>query len=130
MDNYVEFFYRNAGYSCKTGATVGEQLEARLSNAEDLATMEAMAKDRGFRAVWDIDRDMDSSEWSDEVPPWHTWNCTLWDYDENGQSALCATLCGIDFGRDGEPWGSDYARVIEAELAAEYFNDGYDTEEG
>jgi hypothetical protein len=29
------------------------------------------------------------------------------------------SLGGVDFGRDGDPWGQPYARVVEAELALE-----------
>jgi hypothetical protein len=37
--------------------------------------------------------------------------------DEDGK--IVQSLCFIDFGRDGSPWGDSYKRVVEAELALE-----------
>jgi hypothetical protein len=43
------------------------------------------------------------------------WVCCM--FDENGE--LVQSLGGVDFGRDVEPWGPPYRRVVEAELALE-----------
>jgi hypothetical protein len=35
------------------------------------------------------------------------------------EGTVVANLGGVDFGRDVEPWGNPYARVVEAELASD-----------
>lgn len=52
---------------------------------------------------------------------YHLWQCTAWQCEGDDMGALTyrASLGGIDFGRDGEPWGNPYRRVVEAELALE-----------
>ncbi len=107
------FFLTNAGY-CYDKATE-TPMQGRIRCAKSLAYNEARAKETNCSFAWEIDQDIDSSEWSDETPAWHTWNCIARDSD----GKVFASLCGIDFGRDGEPWNKPYRRVVEAELACE-----------
>ncbi len=108
----VRFFYNQAGYSYNLKTETCEQ--GRMRGAKALAKAEAHAKDAGYVFEWGYD-DVDSSEWSDETPPYAQWICIMRDADGN----VLASLGGIDFGRDGEPWGDPYKRVVEAELATE-----------
>jgi hypothetical protein len=108
------FFWKHAGYSYNP--TAGETPEqGRKACAVALATAERAGSDAGLSFSWDIDRDGDSSDFSDESPAWSLWYCLCRDSD----GAVVASLGAVDFGRDGEPWGSDYRRVVEAELASE-----------
>jgi hypothetical protein len=107
-----DFFYEHAGYSVKQGET---REQGRRRCARELERAERDGSDAGLSFEWKVDRDMDSSDWTDETPAWATWNCCC--RDANGE--IVASLCGIDFGRDGEPWGNPYRRVVEAELASE-----------
>lgn len=106
------FFFRRAGYSYNP-ATQGE-IAGRAAGALDLARAEYLAWDRGYTFHWEVD-DIDSSYFSDEQPPWRLWGCIMRDRDGN----VVQSLGGIDFGRDGSPWGEPYRRVVEAELACE-----------
>lgn len=107
------FFFARAGYSYN--ASKGEtRKQGRIRCAQALAKAEDWAK-LHLSFSWSIDRDADSSDFSDEKPSWSLWVCTV--HDSKGQS--CASLCGIDFGRNGEPWGHPYKRVVEAEMALE-----------
>ncbi len=108
----VRFFYNESGYSYNPKTETREQ--GRMRGAKALAKAEAHAKDVGYIFEWGYD-DVDSSEWSDETPPYAQWICIV--RDANGE--VLASLGGIDFGRDGEPWGDPYKRVVEAELASE-----------
>jgi hypothetical protein len=112
-DSAVKFFFDRAGYGYDPKIETPEQGRAR--DAQELAEAEARAKRAGLRFVWEVDPDIDSSHFSDEVPPWDQWQCT----------ALCGGrvgyLGGVDFGRDGTPHGDAYARVVEAEIALEWF---------
>lgn len=99
------FFQQHAGYSVPPG---------RAMCALSLARAERAGKEAGLTFVWDHDGN-DSSEWSDDPEPWLTWECLCYDANED----VVASLCGIDFGRDGTPWNDPYKRVVEAELASE-----------
>jgi hypothetical protein len=107
-----QFFYEHAGYSYDPKKETPEQ--GRRKCARALARAEAKAYDKGITYKWDVD-DTDSSEWSDERPAWQQWYCIAY----NRKGAAIASLSGIDFGRNGEPWGDPYRRVVEAELALE-----------
>ncbi len=113
----VKFFYENAGFSYNPKTETLTQGRAR--GAKALAKAEAHALDSGYVFEWSYD-DVDSSEWSDETPPYVQWVCIMRDAD----GKVLASLGGIDFGRDGEPWGSSYKRVVEAELASEAIEEG------
>lgn len=102
------FFHEWAGYC------VGERAIGALS----LVRAERQAHDAGHSFEWSIDPEIDSSEFSDERPTWALWQCVMragCPSDEEGR--VLASLHGIDFGREGEPWGDPYRRVVEAELA-------------
>lgn len=116
----VEFFYANAAYSYNPATQTEE--EGRRQCAELLADAERRGSDAGLAFEWSIDRDSDSSDWSDDPDPWQVWQCLC--RDESGD--VVAALAGIDFGRDGDPWGDNYRRVVEAELAAEALPDTRD----
>lgn len=108
-----KFFYDNAGYSYDPKTETPEQ--GRWHCARILACAELVADRLNMTFEWSIDPDIDSSDFDDDPEPWQLWQCAAFDSD----GYCCASLSGIDFGRDGEPWGSDYKRVVEAELAAE-----------
>ncbi len=106
------FFLKHAGYSYGPGET---PLQGRRRCAKTLAAAEQRASDAGVSFEWDIDPETTSADFTDEYPAWNLWTCLA--RDANGE--VFSSLCGIDFGRDGEPWGNPYRRVIEAELACE-----------
>jgi hypothetical protein len=108
----TEFFYANAGYSYDPAHETPEEGRTRCSIF--LAFAEKEGRDRGFSFEWSVD-DVDSSEWNDEDEPYAQWLCVA--RDEVGE--VIASLSGVDFGPGGEPWGNDYRRVVEAELAQE-----------
>jgi len=110
----VQFFYDNAGYSYDP--KVETQWHGRIRCAKELAAAEELATEAGIDYVWDVDPDINSSEFSDETPAWELWECMALDTDRH----LVAALAGIDFGRDGTPWNNDYKRIVEAELALEW----------
>lgn len=112
MNAAERFFYDNAGFSHDPATETVE--EGRTRCAKLLAAAEARASAEGYSFEWDVD-DLDSSEWSDDPEPWAQWVCVMRDPD----GEIIETLCGIDFGRDGSPWGNPYRRVVEAELASQ-----------
>lgn len=112
------FFFAHAGYSYGPGETPEQ---GRRRCAFELAKAERRASEAGWSFAWMVDPHMDSSDW-DERPraiakadAYALWGCIARDQDGEAR----ASLWGIDFGRDGEPWGSPYRRVVEAELALE-----------
>jgi hypothetical protein len=106
-----QFFLKHAGYSVNPGET---QIQGRRRSARELARAEQHASSMGVSFHWEVD-DLDSSEWSDEEPPYPQWCCVA----RTADGKVFASLCGIDFGRDSEPWGDPYRRVVEADLATE-----------
>lgn len=115
MKTPYHFFMRHAGYSYNPATQT--PLQGRIECSKMLARAERWASDYGFSFEWSIDPEIDSSDWSDEADPWQCWCCVM--RDQNGTSLQ--SLCGIDFGRDGRPWGDPYRRVVEAELACEEY---------
>lgn len=107
------FFYENAGYSYNANVESAEQGKRRC--ARELAAAETWARDAGYSFRWEVDPFFDSSEWSDDPEPWAQWMCTM--HGDDGE--IVQHLGGVDFGRDGSPWGNAYRRVVEAELAHE-----------
>ncbi len=116
MNNDEQFFYDNAGYSWDPMKDE-DQEAGHVRCAISLAEAEKVAIKAGVTFEWDVDTDIDSSEWRDDVEPYATWNCTA-SYEGSGE--VFAALGGVDFGPSGSPWKTDYARVVEAELALEY----------
>jgi hypothetical protein len=124
--NSYQFFLKHAGYSYDPATQ--SPMQGRIQCARKLAAAERKARDAGISYQWEYDG-ADSSEWIADnedggrnCNPWQTWACCAIpsgeDADQYGTAAL-ASLGGIDFGRDGEPWGNPYRRVVEAELALE-----------
>lgn len=109
----VEFFYEHAGYGYDPKKETEEQGKRR--NAESLAAAERRASDEGLSFEWSVDPHIDSSDFEDSGESWQLWDCLC--RSESGE--VLASLGGIDFGRDGEPWNDPYRRVVEAELAQE-----------
>ena len=109
------FFLKHAGVSYNPATATETEQQGRIRGARALAKAERQARQMGYSYQWSTDRFSDSSEWSVESPAWDQWVCVLFDSDGN----MLDSLGGIDFGRDGEPWGSPYRRVVEAELALE-----------
>ena len=107
------FFWRHGGYSFDPLTETPEQGRKRcaINSADD----ESRGRAAGFSFEWQIDSDIDSSEWDDSPDPWSTWNCVC--HDSSGR--VVSSLSGIDFGRNGEPWGDPYRRVVEADLASD-----------
>lgn len=111
----VAFFKEHAGYSYNPKTQTPEQ--GRLECACALADAELSAAEFNFH--WGIDPDVDSSEFSDEEPSWNLWECIM----RNEAGDILGALCGIDLGRHGHPETDPYARVVQAEIAEEYFNE-------
>lgn len=106
------FFLANAGYSYDPKTETPMQGRARC--AARLAAAEVRAQKLDVAFHWALDG-MTSAEWTSQRPVWNTWECV----GRTRTGGVFASLCGIDFGRDGEPWSSSYRRVVEAELACE-----------
>jgi len=118
MTNDEQFFYDNAGFSWNKEKET--EYEGHVRCAISLAEAEKVAKEVGITFEWDVDGDINSSEWRDDVEPYATWNCVA----QGPDGEVFTSLCGIDFGPEGSPSGfnsaNDYGRVVEAELALEY----------
>ena len=109
-----EFFLAHARYRYDPRTETAEQGRRRCAKA--LADAELKSTLSGWSCKWEVDTDSSSADWPDGgEPPYAVWGCTL--RDEQGKSL--GSLWSIDFGREGEPWGQPYRRVIEAELALE-----------
>lgn len=109
MNKAEQFFYEHAGYSYGQGET---QEQGRLRCAKQLAQAEAWALDNCVGFEWCLS-DTTSEDFSDDEPYYRLWDCVARSEDR------MTCLCGIDFGRDREPWGDPYMRVVQAELALE-----------
>ena len=109
----IRFFHKHAGYSYDPKTET--PLQGRKRCARELAQTEREASQRGFYYLWSIDEAVDSSEFDDDPNPWQLWQCAM--FNEDGR--IVNSLHGIDFGRDGSPYGDPYRRVVEAELAEE-----------
>lgn len=109
----VSFFFENAGYSYDPATESPD--DGRRRCAESLATAEREAHEGGFFYRWSIDELTDSSDFDDDPESWQLWQCAMY----NADGRIVNSLHGIDFGRDGEPWGDNYRRVVEAELAVD-----------
>lgn len=108
----TDFFYAHAGYSYQPDRETMEQGRRRC--ARSLAKAKNKARNLGVSFEWFQDG-LTSRGWAGRGPAYNTWACTA----RNSDGKVIASLCGIDFGRDGRPWGYPYRRVIEAELALE-----------
>lgn len=115
------FFLKNAGFSYDPQKETKEQ--GRYKAAFQLACAEEWARDKGYVFHWQHD-DQDSTSFCLDhedggkyCDPYPLWRVEV--YDSDGR--LASVLGGIDFGRDGQPFGDPYRRVCEAELAAEEY---------
>lgn len=91
--------------------------EGRTECAIYRAAALAWADAAGVRFDWRKDPDIDSSDFSGKRPAWRLWECIA--FDEAGDVLAC--MGAVDFGRDGTPWRDDYARTVEADLAADAY---------
>lgn len=105
-----QFFYDNASYCYDPKIETQEQGHERC--AKLLAKAEQFALENDFSYEWAHD-EITSEDHSDEQPFYPLWLCIMHDSDGNHIDSLG----GIDFGPDGKPWGNNYRRVVEAELA-------------
>jgi len=112
------FFYRFAGYGYDPAKETKRQ--GRLRGARHLAEAEKWAQAECVGFEWQIDTDSNSASFSKKRPTWSLWSCFM-----RGNGECRASLHAIDFGRDGEPWGQPYKRVVEAELALDAMNADY-----
>lgn len=115
----VRFFYEHAGYARSPGETIEA---AKWGTATALADAEARASRAGVSFAWEVDPFTTSADWiagrqdgGKYRNPWSTWSVVLRAPD----GTVLDSLGGVDFGRDGEPWGDPYRRVCEAEMALE-----------
>jgi hypothetical protein len=108
----VRFFFSNAGYSWNPSTE--NRTQGRWKCAREMAQAERAAIDCGMRFEWSADG-LTNREWTNEGEEYGTWQCLAYD----AAGGCVASLCGIDFGNGGEPWGDNYKRVVEAELAME-----------
>jgi hypothetical protein len=111
-NNAVQFFYNNACTSWDSNKETVEQANTRW--AKRLANAEYVAWMADYTFEWAID-DIDSSDFSNEEPYYPLWYCVI----RNNEDEIVGSLGAIDFGRDKEPWGNGYKRVVEAQLAYE-----------
>lgn len=107
-----QFFKKHAGFSYGTGETPEQ---GRRRCARELAAAERAAADAGVEFLWEQD-DTTNEEWegAEGAPFYYTWVCIA-----RVDGETFASCGGIDFGRDREPWGDPYKRVMEAQLACE-----------
>jgi hypothetical protein len=113
MNKAEAFFYENAGYSYDP--KIETKAQGRKRCAKFYAKAEADAREAGVSFVWDIDPHCTSRDFSDARPIWALWECRALD----AKGRVAASLGGVDFGRNGDPWSGSYRRVVEAELAGE-----------
>lgn len=106
------FFYEHAGVSWMPGKETQEQ--GRERGAIENAAAESWARNAGYSFSWMIDPHADSSEFK-KGKPYSLWECVC----HRSDGEIDNSLGGIDFGRDGQPWGDSYKRVVEAQLAIE-----------
>lgn len=113
----VAFFYEWAASSYMPGKETEEA--GRLRNAQEHATAEAAARDKGFSFQWAVDPTADSREFA-RGKRYDLWECVARD----GNGMWAGGLSAIDFGRNGNPWGDPYRRVVEAGLAMDAIKEG------
>ena len=114
MQTAYQFFREHGSYLWSETAGESED-EGRKRCAYASAAAELAALNAGCSFSWEGDPDLvcTSADWID---PLHTWLCIMRD----GSGAIVGSMGGVDFGRDGQPWGQPYRRVVEADLASEW----------
>ncbi len=108
----IEFFYDYAPFSYKPNEETKE--EGHQRTAKELAKAEKWFNFFSFsdemRFEWEVDPDIDSSEFEDTDSPRELYICKMFYGDQ-----LETTIGGIDLKSATDP----YKRVIEAEMALE-----------
>ena len=112
--NAYRFFLSKAGYSYNPSTETKAQ--GRIRTARSLAAAEQMALNENCSFEWQQD-DCTSQEFSNVKPYYYLWACVM--HNANGE--IVQSIGGCDFGRNRDPWMDDYRRVVEAELACDYF---------
>ena len=120
------FFLKHAGYSYHPARETKAQ--GRVRCAQELAAAERRARAEGLECLWEVDPEITSADWIErgedggpDRDPWQTWCACLVGQNAAGHDTVLESLGGVDFGRDGDPHGDPYARVVAAELASNYF---------
>lgn len=131
----VDFMREHAGFSYDPKTETRE--DGRNRCAQELAAAETRYRaDADAFMVWRVD-DIDSSDFDSENEPYQLWEALLCvDCDPTGADLIrgydpsdgiferpgkiVEALGGIDLGADGHPSSDPYARVITAELYAEF----------
>lgn len=120
MRTPYHFFYAHAGYSWGNGET---RAQGRVRSAQRLVRAEALAARDLMTFDWDYDSEINSSDFSDELPAWPLFVCVM----KNAHGEVLQSVGGVDFGRDANSLSGTafcaqpYKRVVEAELAAEEY---------
>lgn len=110
MNKSEQFFFDNASFSYDPKTETQEQGRERC--AKLLARAEQFALENDFSYEWMQD-EITSEDHSDDEPFYPLWVCVMRDSEGN----IIDSLSAIDFGEGGEPWGNNYRRIVEAELA-------------
>lgn len=113
MNKQEQFFYKHAGFSYDPKTQTPEQGKAECAKA--LADAETLATAHGYSFEWTEDSECSAADFRDDTD-YALWCCIM----RNDDGDVVGSLRGIDFGPGGEPWGNDYRRVVEAELALEH----------
>lgn len=116
MTEAERFFYEHAGWAHPVGASEAEQDAARVRNAQGLAAAEQRVKDGPYF----VDKEIDDLPWDGDVP-WDgpLWVVCLYSVEGTGRPELVGSLGGVAC-EEGDP----YLRVVAAELAVQYLDEG------
>lgn len=109
----ADFFYHNGWLSYRPA--IESAVVGHILGAYELARAEAWAESIEATYYWESD-DIDSSDFSDERPPWALYVCVMQRRCDMGHVHTCGSLGGVDFGRGNRPNGP-YKRIVEAQLA-------------
>lgn len=120
------FFLKHAG--CSYDPARETKAQGRVRRAQELAAAERRARAEGLVCLWGVDPEITAADWIERgedggpvCDPWETWRAYLVGQNAAGHDTVLESLGGVDFGRDGDPHGDPYARVVAAELASIYF---------
>lgn len=111
----ADFFYHNGGLSYRPA--IESSVAGQILSAYALARAEVWAESVDATYYWESD-DINSSDFSNEQPPWTLYVCIMQRRCDMGHGHTCGSLGGVDFGRGNRPNGS-WKRIVEATLALE-----------